>query len=175
MDQLGVDFDGAMNWAVRLHDKLLDDFIKGMAELPSFGAEVDAELRVYVEHLRHWPYAMIKWNYTSGRYFGTTYDPETRTIPLLPKIKRSVQLGGDVDMVDVDELLKTGANKAAESEGQPVLDTHTQGTGGSERPGSLPRSYRSSVQSSVSRAWKYFLSMLRRTIKRSAPQQHEQV
>lgn len=58
----------AFDRAVELHDADMQIFIELSAQLPSFGAEIDANLQRYLSGLRSWIRGHLDWTLESPRY-----------------------------------------------------------------------------------------------------------
>ena len=88
MRQFGLDLHGAAEWVARHHKTVEARFLDALNCLPSFGPEVDAALREYVEgSLAAWRRGNGCWRFESERYFGKKGAEVQRTgrIALLPK------------------------------------------------------------------------------------------
>ena len=108
MNQFNVDFDGAMAWVVDFHKDVETRFLDALKRVPSFGAEVDAQLQVYITHLANWPRCNDCWNFESGRYFGSKgleYQ-RTRLVPMLPKRAQNPTLKRELVEVPLVEKLE---------------------------------------------------------------------
>ncbi|KAL7282972.1 terpenoid synthase [Trametes coccinea BRFM310] len=88
MRQFNTDIQGAMDWIARYHDRLVDQFLHHYANLPSWGPEIDAQLRRYVDGLGNWVRANDCWSFESQRYFGKEGSKvqDSRVVALLPKV-----------------------------------------------------------------------------------------
>jgi Delta6-protoilludene synthase len=73
MHQFNTDFNGAMEWVCKYHDQVEQKFIALLPQVPSFGPQVDKELKEYILHLANWPRCNDCWNFESGRYFGMRF------------------------------------------------------------------------------------------------------
>ncbi|MEG4572472.1 hypothetical protein QUA56_07195 [Microcoleus sp. N3A4] len=63
-----IPFLEAIERAAEIHDAEVRTFIELSAQLPSFGAEVDAELQRYISGLRSWMRGCLDWYLETGRY-----------------------------------------------------------------------------------------------------------
>ena len=97
MDQLHTNVEGAMEWVYNHHRKLEVKFFDMMKTLPSFGHEVDTQVREYLLGLGNWPRANDCWGFESGRYFGNRGQEiqSTRLVPLQPKVDKDPLLKGE--------------------------------------------------------------------------------
>jgi hypothetical protein len=58
----------AVERAAEIHDAEVRTFIELSAQLPSFGAQIDAELQRYISGLRSWMRGCLDWYLETGRY-----------------------------------------------------------------------------------------------------------
>jgi 5-epi-alpha-selinene synthase len=63
-----ISLQEAVDRAAALHDTEVRAFIELALRVPSFGTEVDAELKRYIAILRSWMRGNLDWSYMSGRY-----------------------------------------------------------------------------------------------------------
>ncbi|KAJ5719773.1 hypothetical protein N7493_007351 [Penicillium malachiteum] len=58
-----------------------------MAELPSWGQKVDAQVQQYIAALQRVPQANLYWSFISRRYFGSELEKirESMTVHLCPR------------------------------------------------------------------------------------------
>ncbi|KAI0304158.1 terpenoid synthase [Russula brevipes] len=70
----------------RHYKQLMDEFLAAKAALRSFGPEVDADVKRYIEACQHWPAGNLAWSFETPRYFGAHRDQilRTRIVPLKP-------------------------------------------------------------------------------------------
>ncbi|KAI0371441.1 terpenoid synthase [Pilatotrama ljubarskyi] len=93
MRERGMDLDGAMVWVTLFYNDLAKQFIQGLEHVPSFGSEVDGQLREYLQGIAIWPRCVDSWSFEAGRYFGDQglELQRTRRVQLLPKRKRNTE------------------------------------------------------------------------------------
>ena len=112
MHHLGLDLDGAVEWAASYHRDAQKRFLDAMKLVPSFGsAAVDVELETYINRIAFWVRANYCWSFEGGRYFGdrgVEYQT-TRRVPLL----RRGDSANTVAVVPVDGLGKAVARPDA--------------------------------------------------------------
>ncbi|KAL5513793.1 hypothetical protein ACEPAH_4194 [Sanghuangporus vaninii] len=87
MKEFNVDLQGAIQWAADYHIEVQTKFLNGLNRVPSWGSDIDCQLRRYLYGLANWPRADACWSFESGRYFGNKglgYQ-KTRLVPLIPK------------------------------------------------------------------------------------------
>ncbi|KAI0371449.1 terpenoid synthase [Pilatotrama ljubarskyi] len=70
MRELNMDLHGAMGWVMGYYDDLSSRFIQGLADVPTFGLEIDGQLQEYLHNIGNWPRALECWSFESKRYFG---------------------------------------------------------------------------------------------------------
>jgi 5-epi-alpha-selinene synthase len=63
-----ISLQEAINRATELHDAEVRNFIELAAQLPSFGAEIDADLQRYILNLRFWVGGLLDWYQVTERY-----------------------------------------------------------------------------------------------------------
>ncbi|KAJ6535981.1 terpenoid synthase [Mycena vulgaris] len=71
MHEEETDLSGAMEWVAARRESLASEFIDLYKMVPSFGGDIDAQAREYVEGIANWPRANDSWIFESGRYFGS--------------------------------------------------------------------------------------------------------
>ena len=79
--------DEAIRWATTYHGGAQARFLDTMKQVPSFGAQVDPQLRKYICSIAVWARANYCWSFESGRYFGDKGQEmqTTRVVPLVAK------------------------------------------------------------------------------------------
>ena len=108
MYQLDLGPQAAADWIGAWADGVARDFLRCRAALPSWGPEIDRQVRQYVEGLAYWVRGNDDWSFESQRYFGTLGETvrRTREIHMLPRVEvvgsRSLTLREDV--VDAERL-----------------------------------------------------------------------
>lgn len=108
MHQHRTDYDGAISLCMTMHDELKAKFLDCFKRIPSFGAELDEQVKRYLNGVASWPRANVSWSFEGGRYFGTRgleYQI-TRRVPLLPKVDNfRDRASGDAVVVPLVEEL----------------------------------------------------------------------
>lgn len=69
MHERDVGLQEAINILTDMLNQRVDDYIKFKSQLPSFGADVDAELARYLHALENFTQGTVLWYYLSPRYF----------------------------------------------------------------------------------------------------------
>ncbi|KAG2359861.1 terpenoid synthase [Suillus spraguei] len=69
MHERDVGLQEAINILTDMLNQRVDDYLKFKSELPSFGADVDAELARYLHALENFTQGTVLWYYLSPRYF----------------------------------------------------------------------------------------------------------
>ena len=100
---------GAMNWVQKYHQEAMAKFQEGLKHVPTWGPEVDSQVKQYLEWLSEWPRGHNCWCFESTRYFGNkgAEIQKTRRVPLLPKAaarKDKYKKGGDIVVPDVETI-----------------------------------------------------------------------
>jgi hypothetical protein len=87
--QNNVDLRGALQWLAERHSQIEARFLSRSKELPSWGRQIDEQVRQYIDRLARIARANYDWSFESGRYFGEKgleYQ-KTRRVPLVRKTK----------------------------------------------------------------------------------------
>ena len=113
MHHLGLDLDGAVEWAASYHRDAQKRFLDAMKLVPSFGsAAIDVELETYINRIALWVRGNYCWLFEGGRYFGdhgAEYQ-KTRRVPLLPQGEpHRVDSVSTVAVASVDKLEKAAS------------------------------------------------------------------
>ncbi|KAG2341356.1 terpenoid synthase [Suillus weaverae] len=68
-------------------EQLMARFLKDKSRLPSWGADIDRDVALYVEALTRWVGGNLVWSFQCSRYFGTANNVAllTRLVTLYPK------------------------------------------------------------------------------------------
>ncbi|KAG1882204.1 isoprenoid synthase domain-containing protein [Suillus subluteus] len=68
-------------------EQLMTRFLKDKSRLPSWGADIDRDVALYVEALTRWVGGNLVWSFQCSRYFGTANNVAllTRLVTLYPK------------------------------------------------------------------------------------------
>lgn len=68
-------------------------FISSLKDVPSWGHDIDRQVRKYLYGLANWARGNYCWSFESGRYFGDKglEIQKTRCVPILPKVTPSIQ------------------------------------------------------------------------------------
>ena len=80
MHHHGMALQEAVDFVGDLCKKSIDRFAEDWARIPSWGPEIDAQVKIYVEGLADWIIGSLHWSFDSERYFGKKG----------PQIKRSM-------------------------------------------------------------------------------------
>ncbi|KAI0267826.1 terpenoid synthase [Gloeopeniophorella convolvens] len=91
MAEKNVDLDGALDWVSQYHGQILSRFQAQKFGLPSWGAEIDNQVGIFVEKLGYWIRGIDSWSFETERYFGLKAREiqEHRVVALLPRAKSS--------------------------------------------------------------------------------------
>jgi hypothetical protein len=78
MNERGLDVQSAVDFVGDLCKQSIDRFIENKDMLPSWGHEIDGQVRTYVGGLEDWITGNLHWSFDSERYFGKS-GPEVKT------------------------------------------------------------------------------------------------
>jgi len=70
MHHHGMALQEAVDFVGDLCKKSIDRFTEDRARLPSWGPEIDVQVRAYVQGLADWIVGSLHWSFDSERYFG---------------------------------------------------------------------------------------------------------
>ncbi|KAK7690888.1 hypothetical protein QCA50_005990 [Cerrena zonata] len=102
MYERGVDIQTAINQAGDLCLECVVSFEQCRQALPSWGADVDREVQLYVQGLQDWVAGSLNWSFdvASMRYFGRNGEEmkKSRVVRLLPRIYDPAELSYSVDL-----------------------------------------------------------------------------
>ncbi|EJD08331.1 terpenoid synthase [Fomitiporia mediterranea MF3/22] len=95
MHELNVGLDAAMQWVLNFHRETEAKFLDAVKRVPSFGPEIDRQVKHCVNGLANWPRGSDCWNFESGRYFGSKglEVQKSREVALLPKVEKPTKDG----------------------------------------------------------------------------------
>jgi len=77
-----------MNWAWNHHIGLQAKYLAGLKNLPSFGPQIDKDVKDYLDDIAVMVKGGVCWAFESRRYFGNLglNVQQTRYVPLRPKV-----------------------------------------------------------------------------------------
>jgi len=97
MRHSNLDVAGAMKWARNYHVKLQVKYLAGLKKLPSFGPQIDKDVKEYLDSIALMVKGNVCWSFEGRRYFGNLglNVQQTRYVPLRPKVTsvQNVRLG----------------------------------------------------------------------------------
>jgi hypothetical protein len=87
MHERNLDLQGALDWLDRYANGIVSCFLSDLRRVPSWGPEVDARVRVYIDGLGQWVRGNDDWSCEGKRYHGDDgmKIKETRLISILPR------------------------------------------------------------------------------------------
>jgi hypothetical protein len=67
--------------------ELMERYLADRERLPSFGPQIDADVRLYIRAMENWPIGNLEWSFETNRYFGPLHDEirRTRLVVLTPR------------------------------------------------------------------------------------------
>ena len=82
-----LDIEEAMNWARNYHAKLQTKYLTRLKKLPSFGPQIDKDVKEYLDGIAMMVKGNVCWSFEGRRYFGNIglKVQQTRCVPLRPK------------------------------------------------------------------------------------------
>ena len=107
MQNLGLSLDGAIDWLEKQNEELVTEFDAKLEAIPSFGPQVDGQLREYIDYVGNTRRAIWDWSFASGRYFGDR-GPEYAKTGLVPLIPAQVRNNSEteVDVLIMEDALE---------------------------------------------------------------------
>ncbi|TFK38101.1 isoprenoid synthase domain-containing protein [Crucibulum laeve] len=87
MHHEGVDLQSAVDFVGNMCKQSIDRFVEDRSHLPSWGAEIDRQVAIYVGGLADWIVGSLHWSFESERYFGKSgrQVKASRVVELLPR------------------------------------------------------------------------------------------
>ena len=84
-----LDLQSAVDYAGDLGNKCIARFDEARSQLPSWGPEIDLEVKRYGQGLQDWIVGSLHWSFVSKRYFGLEGEAvkNHRTIAITPATK----------------------------------------------------------------------------------------
>jgi hypothetical protein len=89
----GLNLQQAVDRIGELCKQTIDTFIENQARVPSWGDDIDKDVKLYVNGLQEWIVGSLHWSFMTTRYFGDN--------------------GGEVKATRIVELLSREITKAA--------------------------------------------------------------
>ncbi|KZT69830.1 terpenoid synthase [Daedalea quercina L-15889] len=89
MQYQGVGLQEAVDYVGELCRQTINGFAENLEHIPSWGPEIDRDVKIYVKGLQDWIVGSLHWSFITHRYFGPL-GPEikkTRYVKLHPKKK----------------------------------------------------------------------------------------
>ena len=87
MKYRGLDLQPSVDYVGDMCKSSIDRFIAQRECLPSWGPEIDEQVKIYVDGLADWIVGSLHWSFDSERYFGRL-GPQvkaTRKVTLCPR------------------------------------------------------------------------------------------
>ncbi|PPQ69928.1 hypothetical protein CVT26_013253 [Gymnopilus dilepis] len=70
MVEQNTDVQGAINWLEQYAAGVHAAFLDNVANMPSWGEDVDRRVKIYIDGIAQWVRGNDDWTFESGRYFG---------------------------------------------------------------------------------------------------------
>lgn len=89
MHEHGLNVQSAIDWLERYAADVHAGFLDNVANMPSWGEDVDRRVKIYINGIAQWVRGNDDWTFESGRYFGNKglEIQKTRIMSLLPSSK----------------------------------------------------------------------------------------
>ncbi|KAF8900877.1 terpenoid synthase [Gymnopilus junonius] len=71
MVERNLDVQGAINWLEQYTNGVSASFLDNVANMPSWGEDVDRRVKIYTDGIAQWVRGNDDWTFESGRYFGS--------------------------------------------------------------------------------------------------------
>ena len=87
MKAQGCDLQTASDLIGAHYAELMEGYLADRERLPSFGPQIDDDVRLYLRAMENWPIGNLKWSFETNRYFGPLHDEirHTRLVVLTPR------------------------------------------------------------------------------------------
>jgi hypothetical protein len=79
MKARGCDLQTASDLIGAHYAELMGHYLADRERLPSFGLQIDADVRLYIRAMENWPIGNLEWSFETNRYFGPMHDEVRRT------------------------------------------------------------------------------------------------
>jgi hypothetical protein len=66
----GLDLQQAVDRIGDLCKQTIDSFVENQARVPSWGDDIDKDVKLYVNGLQEWIAGSLHWSFMTTRYFG---------------------------------------------------------------------------------------------------------
>jgi hypothetical protein len=88
----GLDLQQAVDRIGELCKQTIDTFVENQARVPSWGDDIDQDVKLYVNGLQEWIVGSLHWSFMTTRYFGNNGGAvkATRIVELLSQQIRKV-------------------------------------------------------------------------------------
>ena len=85
----GLSLQEAVDRVGEVYKQALDSFIENQKRVPSWGDNIDKDVKLYINGLQEWIVGSIHWSFVTKRYFGDDGESvkATRIVNLLSKEK----------------------------------------------------------------------------------------
>jgi hypothetical protein len=86
MKAKGCDLQTASDLIGVYYAELMERYLADRERLPSFGAQIDTDVRLYMRAMENWPIGNLEWSFETNRYFGPLHNEirRTRLVVLTP-------------------------------------------------------------------------------------------
>lgn len=87
MNERGLDLQAAVDFVGDMCKESIDRFTNYRDHLPSWSADMDEQVNIYIDGLADWIVGSLHWSFISERYFGTNglHVKKTRVVKLIAR------------------------------------------------------------------------------------------
>ncbi|KAF8174884.1 terpenoid synthase [Pholiota molesta] len=109
MHERNLDLQGALDWLDRYANGIVSCFLSDLRRVPSWGPEVDARVRVYIDGLGQWVRGNDDWSCEGKRYHGNDgmKIKETRLISILPRTGNYLVTEKDSERISLQPTIRS--------------------------------------------------------------------
>ncbi|KAJ3567287.1 hypothetical protein NP233_g6469 [Leucocoprinus birnbaumii] len=121
MNERGLDLQEAVDFVGEMCKSAIDRFIKERDSLPSWGPEIDRQVKAYAQGLADWIVGSLHWSFESTRYFGKNGRKikQTRIVELLP-LRPEARVSDPVEWITLVILLILAKARATSLSSRPT-------------------------------------------------------
>jgi alpha-muurolene/germacrene-A/gamma-muurolene/(+)-delta-cadinol synthase len=87
----GLDLQQAVDRIGEMCKQTIDTFVENQTRVPSWGDDIDKDVKLYVNGLQEWIVGSLHWSFITRRYFGENGGAVKASgiVELLPQIKEA--------------------------------------------------------------------------------------
>jgi hypothetical protein len=88
MKERGCDLRTASDLIGVHYAELMESYVADRERLPSFGPQIDDDVRLCVRAMENWPVGNLEWSFETNRYFGPLHDEIRHTRQVVLTLRR---------------------------------------------------------------------------------------